>query len=71
MPKLPGVPHLRAVRALEKAGFVAVREGSKHIVMSRGLAFVTIPRHDPVNAYTMGGIVKAAGMTIEEFRKLL
>jgi hypothetical protein len=32
---------------------------------------VTIPRHDPVNAYTMGGIVRDAGMTVEEFRKLL
>jgi hypothetical protein len=32
---------------------------------------VTIPRHNPINAYTMGTIVKAAGSTIEEFRKLL
>ena len=48
-----------------------VREGSKHIVMSKGGAFVTIPRHDPVNAYTMGGIIRDAGLTVEEFRKLL
>ena len=36
MPKLPGVPHLQAVRALEKTGFRVVREG-KHIVMDAGL----------------------------------
>lgn len=65
------MPHLRAVRALEKAGFTVVREGAKHIVMTKGAVFVTIPRHDPVNAYTMGGIVRDAGLTVEEFRKLL
>jgi predicted RNA binding protein YcfA (HicA-like mRNA interferase family) len=70
VPKLPGVPHLQAVRALEKAGFSVVREG-RHIVMSDGRRIVTIPRHNPVNAFTMGGIVVDAGLNIEEFRKLL
>lgn len=37
MPKLPGVDHLNAVRAFEKAGFRIVRQG-KHIVMSEGCA---------------------------------
>jgi predicted RNA binding protein YcfA (HicA-like mRNA interferase family) len=70
VPKLPGIPHLQAVRALEKAGFRVVRE-SKHIVMSNGQRILTIPRANPVNAFTMGGIVRDAGLTIEEFRKLL
>ena len=70
MPKLAGIPHLQAVRALEKAGFKVVREG-KHVVMSDGRRILTIPRHNPVNAFTMGGIVVDAGLTIEEFRKLL
>lgn len=70
MAKLPGVNHLTAVRALEKAGFRIIRHG-KHIVMSDGVRKVTIPRHNPVNAITMGGIVGDAGITIEEFRKLL
>jgi len=70
VPKLPGIPHLQAVRALEKAGFRVVRE-SKHIVMSNGQRILTIPRANPVNAFTMGGIVRDAGLTIEEFRRLL
>jgi predicted RNA binding protein YcfA (HicA-like mRNA interferase family) len=70
VPKLPGVPHLQAVRALEKAGFRVVREG-KHIVMSNGQRILTIPRANPVNAYTMGGIVRDAGLSIEDFRGLL
>ena len=70
MPKVPGVNHLDAVRALEKAGFGVVRQGT-HIVMTDGVRILTIPRHTPVNAYTMGGIVRDAGLTVDEFRKLL
>ncbi|HEX5490966.1 MAG TPA: type II toxin-antitoxin system HicA family toxin [Candidatus Udaeobacter sp.] len=70
MPKIPGVNHLRAIKALEKAGFEVVRQG-KHVVMSDGLHFITIPHHNPVNALTMGGIVKDAGLTVEQFRQLL
>jgi predicted RNA binding protein YcfA (HicA-like mRNA interferase family) len=68
--KLPGINHLDAVRALEKAGFGVVRQG-KHIVMTDGIRILTIPRHNPVNALTMGGIVRDAGLTVEAFRKLL
>lgn len=70
MPSIPGVNHLLAVRALEKAGFRIARQG-KHIVMTNGSRIVTIPRHNPVNAFTMGGIVRDAGLTVEEFRALL
>jgi predicted RNA binding protein YcfA (HicA-like mRNA interferase family) len=70
MPKIPGVNHLRAVRALEKAGFRIVRQG-KHIVMSDGSRFITLPRHNPIDALTMGGIAKDAGLSVEEFRRLL
>jgi len=68
--KLPGINHLDAVRALEKAGFRIVRQG-KHIVMSNGERLLTIPRHNPVKAFTMGGIVKDAGLSIAQFRALL
>jgi hypothetical protein len=30
-----------------------------------------IPRANPIDAFTMGGIIKDAGLTIEEFKKLL
>jgi len=70
MPKLSGVNYLQADKALEKAGFLIARQG-KHIVMSNDIRIVTIPRHNPVNAFTMGGIVRDAGLTIEEFKKLL
>ena len=71
MPKISGVNHLKAIRALEKAGFKILRQGKKHVVMSDGSRFLTIPRNNPINAFTMGGIVKDAGLSSEEFRKLL
>jgi predicted RNA binding protein YcfA (HicA-like mRNA interferase family) len=70
VPRIPGVNHQEAIRALEKAGFRVVRQG-KHTVMAKGAVLVTIPRHNPVNAFTMGGIVRDAGLTPEEFRDLL
>lgn len=39
--------------------------------MTDGLRILTIPRHNPINAHTMGAIVRDAGLTIDEFRKLL
>lgn len=70
MSKIPGVNHLDAVRALQKAGFAIARQG-KHIVMSNGTRILTVPRHNPVNAFTLGGIVRESGLTVEQFRDLL
>jgi predicted RNA binding protein YcfA (HicA-like mRNA interferase family) len=70
MPKLSGINHLRAIKAFEKAGFWIARQG-KHITMTNGERIITIPRANPINSYTMAGIVKDAGFSIEEFKKLL
>jgi len=64
------VSHERAVNALQKAGFWIARQG-KHITMTDGRRILTIPRGNPIDAFTMGGIVRDAGMTIEEFKQLL
>jgi hypothetical protein len=39
--------------------------------MSNGSRILTIPRHNPVNAFTLGGIVRDAGLSVEQFRALL
>lgn len=70
MPKLPGINHLDAIRAFEKAGFAVVRQ-SKHIIMSDGSRIITVPRNNPINAFTLGGLVRDAGLSIDEFKKLL
>lgn len=70
MPKLAGISHGRAVRAFLKAGFRIAREG-KHTSLTDGERIIIIPRADPIHSHTMAGIVKDAGMSIEEFKKLL
>lgn len=70
MSKLSGINHLRAIKAFEKAGFWIARQG-KHITMTDGTRIITIPGANPVDAFTMAGIVRNAGLTSEEFKKLL
>ena len=70
MPKLSGINHKRAVKAFKKAGFWITRQ-RKHITMTDGERIITIPRENPINSFTMAGIIRDAGLSIEEFRKLL
>jgi len=70
MPKLPGVSQRDAVRVFEKLGFRVARQ-SGHVVMTSGSIRLVIPRHNPINALTMGAIAKDAGLSPEQFRELL
>jgi predicted RNA binding protein YcfA (HicA-like mRNA interferase family) len=70
MGKLPGISHQQAIKALQRAGFDIIRQ-SGHVIMSNGFTTLTVPRANPINAFTMFGIVKDAGLTLEQFRKLL
>jgi hypothetical protein len=70
MARIPGINHLAAVRALESAGLRILRQG-KHIIMTDGTRILIIPRNNPINAFTMGIIARNAGLSVEEFRRLL
>ena len=70
MPRIPGIHYATAIRALQKAGFQVIREG-RHTVMSDGVRLVTIPRHNPIHAFTMGHIAACAGLTPEQFKRLV
>ncbi|MBI4063683.1 MAG: type II toxin-antitoxin system HicA family toxin [Elusimicrobia bacterium] len=71
MPKPPLISHKRVVRAFQKAGFRVVRQGP-HISMwnEEKEIMIIVPRSDPVNPWTLKGIIEDAGMTVDEFRKL-
>ena len=72
MSRVPDLSHQRIVRALQKAGFVVVRQG-KHISMysdERRMVAV-IPRHNPVKRNTLARILKDIGITVEEFADLV
>lgn len=70
MAGLPGVSHQRAVRAFRKAGFRVIRQG-RHISMTDDIRIIIIPRANPINALTMAGIIKDAGLTQKQFTRLL
>jgi predicted RNA binding protein YcfA (HicA-like mRNA interferase family) len=70
MPKLPGLRHQDAVRVFEKLGFRIIRQSGR-IVMSNGEIRLTILRANPVDPYTMGAIARDAGLTPDDFRRLL
>jgi predicted RNA binding protein YcfA (HicA-like mRNA interferase family) len=70
MPRLPGISQKDAVRVFQKLGYRVVRE-SGHLIMSNGERRLVIPRHDPINAITMGAIARDAGLTPQQFRDLL
>lgn len=67
MPRLPGVSQGAAIRIFEKLGYRVARQG-KHVVMSNGSIRLIIPRHNEINALTMGAIARDAGLTPEQFR---
>ena len=58
------------MRVFEKLGYRVVRQ-SGHIVMSNGKVRLIIPRHNPINAITIGAIARDAGLSPEQFRALL
>jgi predicted RNA binding protein YcfA (HicA-like mRNA interferase family) len=70
MPDLPGISHIRAIRAFKKADFWIAHQG-KHIIMTNGERIITFPRANQINSYTMAGIIKDAGLSIEEFKRFL
>lgn len=39
--------------------------------MAKGELRIVLPRGTPIKAHTMGGIIKDAGLTHDEFRDLL
>jgi hypothetical protein len=66
------ISYNQAVRAFSKAGFwIAKTFGKKHAGMSNGIRKIILPRHNRLNPYTLKGIIRDAGLTDEEFKRLL
>ena len=53
MPRIPGVGQSDAVKVFQKLGYRIARQ-SGHVIMSNGKVRLSIPRHSPINAITMG-----------------
>ena len=67
MPSLPLVSGAEAVRALEYLGFVVARQRGSHIVMRKGSQGCVVPNHKEIKIGTLGGVLKQAGVSAEDF----
>jgi predicted RNA binding protein YcfA (HicA-like mRNA interferase family) len=71
MPKFPGLSGQDIVRALEKLGFVVARQSGSHIVLKRDGHGCVVPNHKEVKIGTINGVLRQAGVTAEEFEKVI
>jgi len=67
MPKLPVVSGADVVRALERLGFVVARQRGSHIVLRRGSIGCVVPNHRELKVGTLSGVLKQAGVSVDEF----
>ena len=67
MPSLPNVSGADAVRALERLGFVKLRQKGSHIIMRRGSTGCVVPNHREIKVGTLSGVLKQAGVSAEDF----
>lgn len=73
MKKLPSVPGNTVVKALRKVGFTINRWHGSHVIMERWGEIIPVPCHKgkSVKKGTLRGIIKDAGLTVNEFNNLL
>ena len=67
MPKLPHVSGSAVIRALERLGFVKVRQSGSHVIMRRGSKGCVVPMHSEVKVGTLAGVLRQADVSPEEF----
>ena len=69
MPKLPVVSGAQAVRAFERAGWRIDRHRGSHVVMLKAghIASLSVPQHRELAPGTLRALIRASGMTVEEF----
>lgn len=74
MSKVPSLNFEVVVRALQRAGWVVVRQRGSHIRMHKHMPAetlkLTIPAHRPIKRTTLSHILKHARLTVEEFLEL-
>ncbi len=71
MPKLPRVSGAEVVRAMQQLGFAVVRQRGSHIVMRRGSSGCVVPNHRELKTGTLAGVLKQAGVSVDELIKEL
>jgi predicted RNA binding protein YcfA (HicA-like mRNA interferase family) len=71
MPKFPGLSGNDLIRALQKFGFVVVRQSGSHIVLKNEGRTCVVPNHKELKVGTVNGVLRQAGVAPEDFAKVL
>ncbi len=75
MTKVPSLPYMQIVKALQRDGWAVVRRKGSHIRMQKRvggeLLKLTIPAHRPVKRSTLSHILSQARLTLDDFLELL
>jgi predicted RNA binding protein YcfA (HicA-like mRNA interferase family) len=73
MSKQPVVTGPQLVRALERIGFIRVRQVGSHLTLERGDLHATVPMHGgrPIAKGTLAGILRSCEMSAGDLRNIL
>ena len=71
MRKLPRVSGAEIIRALERLGFVRIRQSGSHVILRRGSKGCVVPMHSEVKVGTLAGVLRQAEVSAEEFMQAL
>jgi len=73
MSHLPVISGKDAIKAFSRYGFTVARQTGSHVIMVKQSMEVTlsIPLHDPMKRGTLRRLITDAGLTVEDFVKLL
>jgi len=73
MSKLPRLSGKECVKALGRVGFYLKRQEGSHLILRRDDPFAqtVVPDHQELDRGTLRAIIRQAGLTVEEFVKLL
>ncbi len=72
---IPSLPYDQVIRALQRDGWIVVRQKGSHIRLQKHTSTETLkltsPAHRPIKRTTLSHILKQARLTIEESDRLL
>lgn len=75
MTRLPSLSHREVIAALQRDGWVVVRQRGSHIRLHKRTPErtlkVTVPAHTPIRRSTLAHLLKAARLTPDQFRELV
>lgn len=75
MTKVPSLNHGKLIKALQRDGWVVVRQKGSHIRLHKRtpaeMLKLTVPAHRPIKRSTLSRILKHARLSMENLRELL